>query len=120
MYLESHLQQKSDECASLWREWFDIAYNINDKEKAKELRKNWCQCCDEFGDMVSEEVKTTTDAKVCGEWTEFAEECGETATPTLVVLQDGKVIAKIEGSNQMTTDFWKATINKHKNNVTRT
>jgi hypothetical protein len=67
-----------------------------------------------------EDVITITDAKVCGEWTEFAEQCGITATPTLVALQDSKVVARIAGSNQMTTDFWKATINKHKNNVTRT
>jgi len=25
---------------------------------APEARKNWCQCCTEFGEMVSEEVKT--------------------------------------------------------------
>ena len=42
----------------MWHEWFDMEYNIKDKEKAKELRKNWCQCCDEFGAMVSHEVKT--------------------------------------------------------------
>ena len=26
--------------------------------KAPELRKKWCKCCDEFGTMVTEEVKT--------------------------------------------------------------
>ena len=25
---------------------------------APEARKKWCQCCDEFGEMVSQEVKT--------------------------------------------------------------
>ena len=58
MYREPHLQVKSDECAAMWHEWFDMEFNIKDKEKAKELRKNWCQCCDEFGAMVSHEVKT--------------------------------------------------------------
>jgi len=35
-----------------------MQYKERDVEKAKELRKNWCNCCDEFGKMVSEEVKT--------------------------------------------------------------
>jgi hypothetical protein len=58
VYREPHLQKKSDECAKLWYEWFDMQYKERDVEKAKELRKNWCNCCDEFGKMVSEEVKT--------------------------------------------------------------
>ena len=58
MYREPHLQKKSDECAKIWHEWFKQKYEIKDKEKAKELRKIWCTCCDEFGEMVSEEVKT--------------------------------------------------------------
>jgi len=58
VYREPHLQKKSDECAKIWYEWFDVNYKQLDKERAKELRKKWCQCCDEFGDMISEEVKT--------------------------------------------------------------
>tara|TARA_R100000027_G_scaffold22141_1_gene16043 strand:+ start:259 stop:489 length:231 start_codon:yes stop_codon:yes gene_type:complete len=58
MYREPHLQKKSDECAEIWREWFAAQYTEQDKEKAKKLRKIWCNCCDEFGEMVSEEVKT--------------------------------------------------------------
>jgi hypothetical protein len=58
MYREPHLQRKSDECANIWYEWFEQKYEIKDEEKAKELRKKWCNCCDEFGDMVSEEVRT--------------------------------------------------------------
>ena len=58
MYREPHLQKKSDECAEIWREWFDVNYKEQDKEKAKILRKKWCQCCEEFGEMVSHEVKT--------------------------------------------------------------
>ena len=58
MYREPHLQKKSDECADIWREWFAAKYTEQDKEKAKKLRKVWCNCCDEFGEMVSEEVKT--------------------------------------------------------------
>ena len=58
MYREPHLQKKSDECAVIWRDWFDAQYNKKDKEKAKEIRKKWCKCVDEFGEMVSQEVKT--------------------------------------------------------------
>jgi hypothetical protein len=25
---------------------------------ASEVRKIWCKCCDEFGEMISQEVKT--------------------------------------------------------------
>lgn len=60
MYREPHLQHKSDECARLWREWFSLFENIETKRTAecKELRKKWCTCCFEFGEMISEEVKT--------------------------------------------------------------
>lgn len=59
-YREPHLQKKSDECAELWREWFSF---FNDEEKkdtpeCKEARKKWSKCCDEFGVIVSQEVKT--------------------------------------------------------------
>ena len=60
MYREPHLQKKSDECAVIWRDWFDTQYNKKDKEKAKEIRKKWCNCVTEFGEMVSEEVRTNT------------------------------------------------------------
>ena len=58
MYREPHLQRKSDQCAIFWREWFNYKYGLKDEEKAKELRKKWCNCVTEFGEMVSEEVKT--------------------------------------------------------------
>ncbi len=59
-YRESHLQRKSDECAELWREWFSFFNDIEKRnlQKTKELRKKWCNCVTEFGEMVSEEVKT--------------------------------------------------------------
>jgi hypothetical protein len=59
LYQEPHLQKKSDECAELWREWFSLfqTRDHNDPER-KELRKKWCKCCEEFGEMVSQEVKT--------------------------------------------------------------
>ena len=56
MYREPHLNKKSDECAALWREWFKLLSNKD--PVAKERRKEWCQCADELGQMISEEVKT--------------------------------------------------------------
>jgi len=58
VYREPHLNKKSDECAALWHEWFGMNYNQKDKEKAKDLRKQWCQCASELGKLISEEVKT--------------------------------------------------------------
>ena len=58
MYREPHLQKKSDECAVIWREWFNEEFENKNEEKAKELRKKWSRCVTEFGEMVSEEVKT--------------------------------------------------------------
>ena len=57
MYKEPHLQRKSDECAQMWREWFHVNYTVKDKEKAKDLRKQWCECASELGDLVSQELK---------------------------------------------------------------
>jgi hypothetical protein len=56
MYREPHLQKKSDECADLWREWFSLWENRSPGHE--ELRKKWCNCVTEFGEMVSQEVKT--------------------------------------------------------------
>ena len=60
-----------------------------------------------------EKVVTLINAKVHNQWTQFAMDCGVVATPTLIALIDGVVVAKVEGSNNMTTDFWRATIAKH-------
>ena len=56
VYREPHLQKKSDECAALWYTWFELYCNKD--QKAKELRKEWCKCADELGEMVNQEVKT--------------------------------------------------------------
>ena len=60
MYREPHLQEKSDECAEIWREWFSSFENLETKhsQQTKDLRKKWCNCVTEFGEMVSQEVKT--------------------------------------------------------------
>ena len=60
-----------------------------------------------------ENVITITNAKENGEWSEFAKQCGVEATPTLVALTDGIISAKMAGSQDMTSDFWQATIAKH-------
>ena len=58
MYREPHLQKKSDECAKIWYDWFKAEYEDKDEQTASEIRKKWCNCVTEFGEMVSEEVKT--------------------------------------------------------------
>jgi thioredoxin-like negative regulator of GroEL len=47
-------------------------------------------------------------------WSEFAKQCGVEATPTLVALIDGNIVAKMAGSQDMTSTFWQTTINNHK------
>lgn len=60
MYREPHLTKKSDECAKIWHEWFSFFENpeTRNSDGCKKLRTRWCKCCDEFGEMVSQEVKT--------------------------------------------------------------
>ena len=60
MYREPHLQCKSDECRDLWLLWKEIWDKDNSSEEAKEARKKWGQCVTEFGELVSEEVRTNT------------------------------------------------------------
>lgn len=60
-----------------------------------------------------ENVITLTDAKEDGVWSEFAKKCGVEATPTLVALTEGNVVAKMAGSQDMTSEFWKNVVNKH-------
>jgi hypothetical protein len=62
-----------------------------------------------------ENVVTITNAKEGKQWTQFATDCGVEATPTLVALIDGIIVAKVTGSNNMTSDFWRATVEKHGN-----
>ena len=41
MYREPHLQRKSDQCAYLWKNWYNYKYGLGDEEKAEECRKLW-------------------------------------------------------------------------------
>ena len=56
MYKEPHLNVKSKECSDIWYKWFELFQKKD--PRAKDLRKKWCKCVDEFGEMVSQEVKT--------------------------------------------------------------
>ena len=58
MYREPHLQKKSDECRDIWHERFKAKYEDKDEQRAGEIRKEWGKCVTEFGEMVSEEVRT--------------------------------------------------------------
>ena len=40
----------------MWHEWFELFQKKD--PRAKDLRKKWCKCVTEFGDLVSQEVKT--------------------------------------------------------------
>ena len=62
-----------------------------------------------------ENVVTITNAKENGEWSQFAKDCGVEATPTLIAIDGREVIAKMTGSQDMTSDFWLSTVQKHGN-----
>ena len=62
-----------------------------------------------------EDVVTITNAKENGEWSQFARQCSVEATPTLIALADGIIVAKMTGSQDMTSDFWLSTVQKHGN-----
>jgi hypothetical protein len=61
-----------------------------------------------------EQVVKITNAKQNNVWSQFAIDCGVDVTPTLIAMVDGSIVAKMTGSKEMTSDFWKATISKHK------
>ena len=60
MYREPHLQRKSDECRDLWLVWKELWDVDKQGKETIKARKKWCQCVTEFGEMVSEEVRTNT------------------------------------------------------------
>lgn len=62
-----------------------------------------------------ENVVKITNAKQNGVWSDFARDCGVDVTPTLIAMIDGVIVAKMTGSKEMTTDFWRATVEKHGN-----
>jgi len=62
-----------------------------------------------------ENVVKITNAKENGVWSQFATDCGVDVTPTLIAMVDGVIIAKMTGSKDMTSDFWRATVEKHGN-----
>jgi hypothetical protein len=61
-----------------------------------------------------EDVVTITNAKENGAWSQFAKDCGVEVTPTLIALVEGVVVAKVTGSQDMTSEFWQCTVEKHK------
>ena len=58
MYREPHLQRKSNQCAYLWKNWFNYKYGLKDEEKAKEYRELWGKCIEEHSEMCDRELKT--------------------------------------------------------------
>jgi hypothetical protein len=55
VYREPHLNKKSDECSALWHIWYKLY--LDKDPSAKELRRDWCKCADELGELVQEEYK---------------------------------------------------------------
>lgn len=62
-----------------------------------------------------ENVVKITNAKQNGVWSDFARDCGVDVTPTLIAMVDGVIVAKMTGSKEMTSEFWRATVEKHGN-----
>ena len=60
MYQEPHLTIKEKECSIIWEEWYEEKFNQENHEKAKLLRKKWCRCADELGEMIHQEYLTNT------------------------------------------------------------
>ena len=55
---------------------------------------------------------TVTDSKCCGEWSDFAKASGVVATPTLVAIEAGEVVARQAGSQSFTAEFFEGLIAK--------
>lgn len=60
-----------------------------------------------------ENVVKITNAKQNGVWSDFARDCGVDVTPTLIAMVDGVIVAKMTGSKEMTSEFWRVTVEKH-------
>ena len=57
MYQEPHLQRKSDECARLWRNWYNYKYGLKDEKMAESIRKLWGRCVEQHSCMCEQELK---------------------------------------------------------------
>ena len=66
-----------------------------------------------------DKVVTITNSKEDGEWSEFAKSCEVVATPTLVVLEEGEVKAKMTGSQSMNRAYWSKLVQHHLNSKKR-
>jgi len=52
------------------------------------------------------------------EWSQYAIDNNIDKTPTLLAFdEDGNEIARLEGGEHFTTDFWKATLEKHRHEM---
>jgi hypothetical protein len=58
VYREPHLTIKEKECAIIWEEWYEEKFNQKNYERAKILRRQWSQCCDELTEMINQEYLT--------------------------------------------------------------
>ena len=61
-----------------------------------------------------DKVVEIQNVEVNGEWSQYAYDLGVHHTPTVVALQEGKVVAMVTGADNFTRHFWQSTIDKWK------
>ena len=60
-----------------------------------------------------EDVVQLYPANSMGEPTYLAQKCDVVGTPCLVCMENGEVVAKMSGADEMNTEFWRNVILKH-------
>ena len=71
--------------------------------------------CQGWQDVI--ELVDCNDRKT-GQWSQYAIDNRIDKTPTLLAFDDdGNEVARLEGGQHFTTEFWKNTIQKHRNAV---
>ena len=58
VYKEPHLQRKSDQCALLWKNWYNYKFGLHDEKKAERYRRLWGKCVEEHTKMCELELET--------------------------------------------------------------
>ena len=79
-----------------------------------------CPPCYEVKDNLSkvdgwDKVITLVDLTESRDNSLLAEKCGVPGTPVMVAVENGEVVAKVEGSGKMTTELFQKTIDAFKN-----
>ena len=91
--------------------------NITTNRQIHLFVQDGCRPCQYVKGQLSkvegwDNVITITDSKCCGKWTEFAKDSGVVATPTLVAIEGGEVVARQAGSQSFTSEFFEGLVEK--------